>query len=165
MEMADIQSIEKWQELATQIEKVSPLRASIYDTKGIRIADGQGAANKLCPEIKATSKGQAFICAVAHMNLATIASNTRKPVVEECDAGMIKIVVPVFFKEEYIGAIGGCGLLAEDGEVDTFMIFKTTEIPEEKIAPLAEDIGRITPQKIDEVTDFIQSRLKEILSH
>ncbi len=163
MEMADIQSIEKWQELTIKIEQMSPLRASVYDTEGIRIADGHGAVNKLCPEIKATPKGQAFICAVAHMNLAAIARNTRRPIVEECDAGMIKFVVPVFFKEEYIGAIGGCGLLAEDGEVDTFMISKTTDIPEEEIDPLAEDIGRITQQKIDEITAYIQLRLKEVL--
>lgn len=162
MELTGLQSIEKWRELLLQIEESAPLRASVYNTKGIRIADGQVTANQLCPEIKATDKGQAFICAVAHMNLATIARNTRKPVVEECDAGLLKIVVPVFAGTEFIGAVGGCGLLSEDGEVDDFMISKTTAIPEEKIEALANGIGTLSTDQIEKLIDFIQTRIDKI---
>ena len=164
MELTDILPIEKWQELVTQIEHLSPLRVSVYNVDGIRIVDGQGSANDLCPAIKANPKGQAFICAVAHMNLATIARNTGKPIVEECDAGMLKMVAPVIVKDQFLGTVGGCGLLTEDGEVDTFMISKTTGISEEEINALSSGIGRLAQARIEALKVFIQSRIDEIVS-
>ena len=163
MELTDLQSIEKWQELVAQIEAMSPLRASVYNINGIRIADGDVAANRLCPEIKATDKGQAFICAVAHMNMAIIARNTHKPVAEECDAGMIKIVVPVIVQNKFIGAVGGCGLLPKHGEVDVFMVSKSTDIAEEKIEALSHGIGTINPDQIEKMTTFIQAKVEDIV--
>ena len=163
MKLTDLQSIEKWQELIAQIEALSPLRASVYNESGIRIADGHGTVNKLCPEIKATDKGQAFICAVAHMNMATIARNTNRPVAEECDAGIIKILVPVFVKNKFIGTVGGCGLLPEQGEVDTFLVSKATDIAEEKVEALSKDMGILSPEQIEKTTAFIQSKVEEII--
>lgn len=163
MELTDIQPLEKWKELVAQIESQSPLRASVYNTRGIRVADSQTAANRLCPAIKATDKGQAFICAVAHMNLAIIAKNRRRAVIEECDAGMLKIVAPVFVGDEFIGAVGGCGLLAEDGEIDAFMIAKTTQIDEQRIETLAEGIGLMTTDQAAALADFMETRIAELI--
>jgi ligand-binding sensor protein len=39
-------------------------------------------------------KGISFICAVANMNLASQVKLSGKPIIEECDAGLIKIAVP-----------------------------------------------------------------------
>ena len=163
MKLTDLQSIEKWRDLITQIEAMSPLRASVYNQSGIRIADGHGAVNKLCSEIKATDKGQSFICAVAHMNMATIARNTHKPVTEECDAGIIKILVPVIVNHKFIGTVGGCGLLSEEGEVDTFMVSKTTDITEEKVEALSKGMGTMSPTQIKKITAFIQSKVEAII--
>jgi ligand-binding sensor protein len=164
MELTDIQPLEKWTELVAQIESQSALRVSVYDTRGIRIADGQGAANRLCPEIKATDKGQAFICAVAHMNLARMAKNQRQAVIEECDAGMLKIVVPVFVEDEFIGAVGACGLLAADGEIDAFMISKTTQIDEDRIEALAQGIGSLTGDETAALAALIETRIADLVS-
>lgn len=164
MELSDLQPIEKWQDLVMRIERLCPLRASVYNTEGIRIADGQGIANRLCPEIKAHDKGQAFICAVAHMNMAAMARHTREPVVEECDAGLLKIVVPVFVMDEYVGAVGGCGLLAEEGEIDGFMISKTIGMAEEKIEALANGITTMTAGQAENLTAFIQEEIDKIVN-
>jgi ligand-binding sensor protein len=164
MELTDIQPLEKWKQLVVQIESHSALRASVYDTRGIRIADGQGAANRLCPAIKATDKGQAFICAVAHMNLARMAKNQRRAVIEECDAGMLKIVVPIFAADEFIGAVGACGLLPADGEIDVFMITKTTQIDEERIEALAQGIGSLTSDQTAALAAFIETRIADLVS-
>jgi ligand-binding sensor protein len=164
MELTDLQPIEKWRELVMEIERECALRASVYNTEGIRIADGLGVANRLCPEIKAHDKGQAFICAVAHMNMAAMAAHTRKPVVEECDAGLLKIVVPVFVKDEYLGAVGGCGLLAEEGEVDAFMISKTIDMAEEKIESLANGINTMSADQAEDLAAFIQAKIDKIVN-
>ena len=81
--------------------------------------------------------------------------------IEECDAGLIKIVVPIFVGDEFVGAAGGCGLLmAEDGEVDDFMIHKTTEMPETRIAALAEGIGTITASQVKSLSEFIRDEVQ-----
>ncbi len=162
MELTDIASIEKWVELEKEINRKSGLCANVFDTKGIRITDFQNWPNKLCPEIKATDKGQSFICAVAHMNLTAQAKRTKKAVIEECDAGLVKIICPIFVKDEFIGAVGACGLLPDDGEVDTFLINKITEIEEEKLDSLSYNIPCISTQHSENITYFIKGEIDNI---
>ena len=163
MKLTDLQSLEKWAELEKAIHRKSGLRSRVYDVDGVGITDKTEHANKLCPEIRATSKGLTFICAVAHQNLAAMSRNTRKPVIEECDAGLIKIVVPIFVGDEFVGAAGGCGLLMADGEVDDFMINKTTDLPEDRIAALIEDLGTITLAQAAELTAFIEREIQRVI--
>ena len=97
------------------------------------------------------------------MNLAIIAKNTGKSVIEECDAGIVKLVVPIFADDAFIGAVGACGLLLDDGEADTFMVHKTIGMDEAKIENLAEDIGSIAIRKVENIRDYIENRLEEIM--
>lgn len=164
MELTDILPIDKWIEFEDDIRQRSGLVASVYNTKGIRITGQHHWSNRLCPAIKATDKGQAFICAVAHMNLAIIAEKTRGPVIEECDAGLLKIVVPIFAGDKFVGAAGGCGLLLEGGEVDSFMINRTTGISEEEIETLSTDIATIDQQQAEKLAGYIEQRLADIMT-
>ncbi len=165
MRPEELLPIEKWAELEKKIAEKTELSASVFDIDGIRIIENIKWSNKLCPVIKATDKGQSFICAVAHMNLAIIAKNTGKPVIEECDAGLVKMVVPIFSENEFIGAVGACGLLLDDGEVDTFSVNKITEIQEEKIEALAKDIPVISSKKMNELADYIKRFINSELQH
>ena len=119
MKLTDICPLEKWVELEQDIHDRFNIDSNVFNIDGIRISEHKAWVNKLCPAIKATDKGQSFICAVAHMNLATMAKNSSKAVVEECDAGLVKIVVPIFANNTFIGAVGACGLLMQDDEVDS----------------------------------------------
>jgi len=163
MKLTDLQPLEKWIELEEAIRERSGMRASVYDTDGIGITGKSQHANDLCQEIRATGKGQTYICAVAHQNMAVMAQNSRFPVIEECDAGLIKIVVPIFVGDDFIGAAGGCGLLMEDGEVDDFMINKTTDLPEEKIAALAGSVATITPQEAEILAAYIAGEIDRVV--
>ena len=161
MKLTEIQPLEKWAELEDAIREKSGMRARVYDVDGVGITDQSANANQLCAELRKTSKGLTFICAVAHQNLAAMAQNTRQPVIEECDAGLVKIVVPIFVGDEFVGAAGGCGLLkAEDGEVDDFMIHKTTEMSEARVAELAEGIATITASQVKALADFIAEEVQ-----
>lgn len=159
MKLTDVQPTEKWLELEEEIYRRSGMRASVYDVNGVGITGKSRHANELCAEIRTTGKGQTYICAVAHQNMAAIAQNAKKTVIEECDAGLIKIVVPVFVDGEFIGAAGGCGLLPEDGEVDEFMINKTAELPEARITELTATVGTITMKAAEELAAFIKARI------
>ena len=164
MNLTDIAPQERWLELEQEINRRSGLDANVFNVTGYRISECKNWANKLCPEIKATDKGQSFICAPAHMNIAIMAMKTRQTVIEECDAGLVKLVVPIFFAEEFVGAIGACGFLLDDGEVDSFLVNKMTDIDEEKIEKLAAGIPSITTEKAESLGRYITEQVESILS-
>lgn len=164
MELTDLLPLDKWVELEKEINRRSGLNATVFDINGTRITDFKKWANNLCPVIKANEKGQTFICSSAHQNIAAIAQKTRKPVVEECDAGMAKIVVPVFVNDEFLGCVGGCGLLlGDEGEVESFLVNKATSIDEEEIERLAKKIGHISMKDAETLGAFMAEEVKKIV--
>lgn len=164
MQLTDIMPIEKWAQLESELAETYHFQSSVFNTEGIRITENMNWSNSLCPKIKSTEKGQSFICAVAHMNMSNQAERTKEKVVEECDAGLLKLVVPIIHKDEYLGVIGGCGLLAEDGEVDEFAINKITDMAEEKIQGLSADVQTITDETAKAACEFIENRIKQVLT-
>lgn len=164
MKLTDMLPLEEWVEFEKGIHRRYGMDVNVFNTDGIRISDFKQWVNKLCPAVKATDKGQSFICAVAHMNLATQARQTRKPVIEECDAGLVKIVVPIFLDDHFIGAVGACGLLLDEGEADTFLVNKITDIDEERVELLSADIGRISSQKAEALAGDVSERIAKIVA-
>ena len=163
MELTDIAPLETWRELEQRINERSGLNASVFNVDGIRITDFVKWANSLCPEIKGTEKGQSYICSVAHQNLAAQAVKSRKPVIETCDAGMLKLVVPIFVNGDFLGVAGGCGCLERKEDIDTFMINKTTGINEEKLVKLSEDIPFMTRDEAATHAIFIEDEINRLL--
>ena len=163
MTLLDILPIEKWIGLEKEINKRSGLNASVFDAKGIRITDFKKWANRLCPVVKANEKGQSYICAVAHQNAANQAKKTRGPAIIECDAGLAKVVVPIFVDDEFLGVAGGCGLLQKGSEVDNFLINKTTGIDVGEIENLSDDIATISIAKLKAVIKYIEKELEWIV--
>ena len=163
MKLTDIASLNRWLGLEQKINERSGLNASVFNVDGVRITDFKRWANKLCPLIKADEKGQNYICAVAHQNIAAQARRTRKPVIAECDAGLMKLVVPIFINGEFLGVAGGCGYVLGNGEVDTYMVNKTIGIAKEKLTNLSDDIPVMTPEQAQSHTEFIQSEIDQII--
>lgn len=163
MKLTDIYPLDKWIELEEELSNRSGLSANVFDTDGIRISDFHMWPNRLCPAIKGTDKGQSFICAVAHMNLAEQAKQSGESVIEECDAGLVKILVPVFVNSDFIGAVGACGLILDDGEVESFLVNKITEIDEEKVERLSEGIGVISSNQAESLKTYIEGEVKKIV--
>ncbi|MGD8739577.1 MAG: PocR ligand-binding domain-containing protein [Desulfobacterales bacterium] len=165
MKLTDLAPLEKWMALEKDIHKKSGLDVNVFDTKGYRISEFKNWANRLCPEIKATDKGQSFICAPAHMNIATLAMRSKQPVIEECDAGLLKLVVPILLNDEYVGAVGACGFLLDDGEVDSFLVNKMTDINEDKVERLAEGIDSITTEEAEILAQYIEDQIAAIVTN
>ncbi len=163
MQLTDICSLNQWVAFEKRIHDRFGIDINVFNPEGIRITDHKAWVNRLCPAIKATDKGQAFICAVAHMNISGEARRTRQSVIEECDAGLIKLVVPIFFQDEYLGAVGACGLRFEDGEVDPFLVHQIAGIPEETVEELASDIGVMPRQKATELAQTIESEIQALI--
>jgi ligand-binding sensor protein len=164
MELTDLLPLEQWKAFEKQITDRSDLDVNVFNTGGIRITDYKNWANRLCPAIKATDKGQSYICAVAHMNLSAQAKHTQKSIIEECDAGLVKIIVPIFVKNMFIGAVGACGFLLDDGEVDPFLINMTIGMDEKEIERLSAGIDTISSGKAQSLILYIEDKISTIIS-
>ena len=163
MKLTDIAPLDKWLELEQKINNRTGLNSSVFNIDGVRITNYKKWANKLCPIIKADEKGQNYICAVAHQNIAAEAERTHQPVIAECDAGLMKMVVPIFINGEFLGVAGGCGYILGNGEVDTFMVNKTIGLADEKLKNLSDDIPVMTSEQAQAHTGFIQKEVDQII--
>jgi len=164
MELVDILPVDKWLEFEKDIFDRSGLASNIFNVNGIRITDYKVWVNQLCPAIKADDRGQSFICAVAHMNIAGMAKERNEPVAGECDAGLLKLVVPIYVNGEFLGAVGACGLLPEDSDIDSFMINRTIEMDDDKIVELTGHIKRISSDEVEKLAKYITERIHTIVN-
>ena len=163
MNLTDLAPLAAWRALEESFHENFGLDINVFDTKGYRITDVKNWVNRLCPAIKATDKGQSYICAVAHTNLAAMAEKSRHPVVEECDGGLMKFVVPIFVDDQFIGVVGGCGVLLEDGEVDSFLINRTTDMEEAQVEQLAEGIPSISREAVQDFIGTVGQRINQLV--
>ncbi len=165
MKLTDILPLKKWEELEKEINRKFGLNASVFDKNGIRITDYKKWVNSLCPVVKANKRGQSYICSLAHQNIAGEAAKTRQPVVGECDAGNVKIAVPIFVGDEFLGVAGGCGRIINGNKVEFFLVNKLTGIDQEQIRKLSEDISPMTSEDSEKIVGFIKDRVVEILGN
>ena len=164
MRMTDLVPLEGWAALEQEIHERFGLNARVYDERGFSFTGHTTWGNRLCPAVKATPAGVSAICSVAHTALAAEAKANKKTVVEDCDAGLLKICVPVFKEEEFVGVVGGCGLLSPDGEIDAFMVEKAAGLSEAHTAELAAEVRRLTPERIEEAVRWIEDRVAAIVA-
>ena len=161
MELTDILSEQEWAQFEKELFDRFKINCTVYNTSGVGVTGKPNWCNKLCPEVKANKDSLAAICAPGNQNFMAQAKQTSKPVIGECDAGLVKIAVPIYVNEEFLGTAGGCGLLPEGGEVETFLIEKTTGLSEEKIAELTRELGTMDEEQAGKMADFIDERITE----
>ena len=164
MELTDILSQEEWAVFEKELYDRFHINCTVYNTSGIGVTGKPNWCNRLCPEIKANKESLAAICAPGNQNFMAQAKQTRKAVIDECDVGLLKITVPIFSHDKFLGTAGGCGLLPAGGELETFMIEKTTGMSEEEIAGLCEGMGSMTEDQAHEMASYIENRIAEFMA-
>lgn len=163
MQMTDILPREAWQALEQEIFERYGLNARVYDAKGSTITGQATWCNRICPAIRTRPEGVSAICSVANQALAAEAQASGRPVVGECDAGLLKICVPVMVDGQMVGIVGGCGRLLGAGEVDSFMIEKSAGIGEAEVADLCSGIAAMPEAEAEAVAAELAGRVDAIL--
>lgn len=157
MELTDLMSVEDWVALQYELHDRFGLNADVVNSKGQRLA-GNSWGNELCRKLHDDTKGYGAICSTAGMMFSQMVQQGQ-PFVEECDAGMTRISVPVIVDGEHLGAVGGCGVVAEDGEVDAFSIGMMSDLSEDVISEAAETVTMVSYDNIQKIQEYIESRL------
>jgi ligand-binding sensor protein len=164
MELTDILSVEAWGAFEKELFDRFQINCTVYNTDGVGVTGKPNWCNTLCPEIKANKESLAAICAPGNQHFMAETQRTGKAVIDECDAGLLKIAVPIFKDGEFLGTAGGCGRLPEGGEVDTFMVHKATGMTEEEVAGFCQGIAAMSEAEAGEMARFIEERLSQYLA-
>ena len=162
MLMTDLLTKEQWLELEKTLHNDWGVNACAYDAKGMTFTGYKNFVNPLCAEIKSHPEGIQAICSVAHQHMAKQAQASGKTVIEQCDAGMLKVCTPIFSNGEFVGIVGGCGRVPDDSEVDTFTVHKAINIPLENVDELAKDVPTISMRKAQEMGAFLENFVTNI---
>ncbi|MGD8369238.1 MAG: PocR ligand-binding domain-containing protein [Desulfobacterales bacterium] len=161
MELTDIGSVEQWSRFEVELFERYAMNCTVYNTAGVGITGQPRWCNRLCPVIKGNPDALAAICAPGNQNFMARARQTHSPVIGECDAGLVKIAVPVFANGDFLGTAGGCGRLPEGGEVETFLIEKTTGLDEAAVRELCAGLVPISAEESRAMAEFIERRIEQ----
>jgi ligand-binding sensor protein len=159
MELTDIMSTDAWEKFEKDLFERFSINCTVFNAQGMAVTGKPNWCNRLCPEIKANKNSLAAICAPGNQYFMAQAEKTKKPVTAECDAGFIKIAVPISVNGDFLGTAGGCGLLPEGGEVEAFIVEKSLGMAQEEIAERCKGIQTMSPDQAEEMVAFIERKL------
>lgn len=164
MELTDIATLEEWMQLEKDLFDRFQMNCTVYSSSGVGVTGKPHWCNHLCPKIKGNQDALSAICAPGNQNFMAQAEHTKKPVIGECDAGLVKIAVPVFVNGEFLGTAGGCGRLPEGGEVETFIIEKTLGLKKSEIKDLYDGLDPMTKEQAENMAGYIETRISQLLA-
>lgn len=160
MQLTDILPLDELLSFQDEVNRTFGTGPAIYDAEGKQATRYECEGNVVCQAIRDTQDGGIQICARSHQTIMAMAQRKRDTVIEECDAAMVKVIVPIFAGEEFLGAAGVCGLLWHDEEVDAFYVSKVTGIPEADIEEMARATKRLTHEEAEKIAEFMAERIK-----
>ncbi len=163
MELTDIVSMDTWEKFEKGLFDQFSINCTIYNAQGMSITGKPNWCNRLCPEIKANKNSLSAICAPGNQYFMAQAAKTQKPVIAECDAGFIKIAVPIFVNGDFLGTAGACGLLPEGGEVEEFIVEKSLGMAQEEIVARCQGIPTMSPDQAEDMVKFIEKELSRFM--
>jgi ligand-binding sensor protein len=147
--MYDIKSKEQWQQILDRVSQRLGMPSAITDKEN-NVLQVSGRRNSLCSKIRSIEEASSFICSQAQQFMAEEAREKRKPLIDYCDAGMLKLVIPVFSETGFLGTLTACGARIEGQEIEAFLIEKTTKASEAEIEALARHVRDGDRSKISE---------------
>ena len=159
MKPTDIMPVGDWLAFQAEVDRTFGTGPSVYDADGKEATRYECEENAVCQAVRSVADGQTQICARSHQTIMAMARRSRQAVIEECDAAMVKMMVPIFLGDEFVGATGVCGIVWEDEEVDAFYVSKVTGIPEEKIEAHAVNARRLNREEAEAIAAFMSERI------
>ncbi len=146
-------SKEEWIELLDRIALETKMSVTLTDDKGNHILHAHGERCPLCLKIREQKDALTYICSQCNTAMLAEARQALRPVIDYCDAGLSRMVVPVVRDGILIGQVTACGGSPEEEEIDLFLIAKQVGISEEEVESLAVSTPVVYEDKIEAVAN------------
>ena len=154
----DITNRRAWQELLDETHSELGLPVALLDPRNI-ILQSSGERNELCRQIRGRQKALPVICGQSQRFMAKMARTQQTYVVEFCEAGMAKLVVPVLRDQDYLGSITSCGCLLPEKEIEAYLIEKTAGIGLDIVSEMAAKVPICKKEQLQHLAETLFLRL------
>ncbi|HTZ53128.1 MAG TPA: PocR ligand-binding domain-containing protein [Spirochaetia bacterium] len=158
MKLQDLFTVEEWDRLLGSFKTVIGIAPITLDAAGNAITSPCFTC-EACRMIKSTAEG-ARRCKEGHVRMVAEAKETRKALVKVCHAKFLKITIPIFDGNEFLGVTGGCNVFPENAPADA-----------EFLRGLAQEIGVDGDQLVKEASKarkvsnaIIESQIQTMVS-
>lgn len=154
MEPRDVMDDAAWEALLTEVADEALMRVMLTDREG-SVLMAVGKLYPICKEIRDRPESLTTICSQTASAMLAQVRHTLEPVVDECEAGMLRIAVPIVRDKELVGQVTACGRVPHGGAIETFLVSRAAEIPEAEVVHMARISPFVTEQYAREVADRI----------
>ncbi|HYH03513.1 MAG TPA: PocR ligand-binding domain-containing protein [Bacillota bacterium] len=128
MQLTDLFTKEEWDKVLGVYKTVLGIAPITFDAMGT-VINTPVFTCEACRLIKGTQEG-ARRCSASQGQMVAKTKVVKAAIVEECHAGFTKVVIPIFYGEEFLGVTGGCN------------IFRENQVPQEAFyLKLAKELG------------------------
>ncbi len=154
----DIMSEAEWGALLEEMVGETLMASMLTDDQGAMLLS-RGERYPLCDRIRSDSSSLAAICSQTNRAMLAVVRSTLTPVVEECEAGMVRIVIPVVHDGQLVGQVTACGRVAMGSSVETFLVAQTLGMQEADVVDLASHIPAVTLGDAQVIAQRFHARL------
>jgi ligand-binding sensor protein len=139
MSVKSIRSDAEWTELLSELYSQTGMVASLTDPDG-KILMNVGERNSLCSRVRENPESLKFVCSQTASAMTSQLLAMRQPVIDVCEGGLWRLVVPVLLNGKVVGQVSACGLAVAGEEPDSFVLSRQLGESEEQINNLLTDL-------------------------
>jgi ligand-binding sensor protein len=159
MTALDLSNNEQWDPILEEFARETRMTACLSDETG---SHPRCCSERypLCAAIRENQTATTFICSFANTAMMAVVKKTGRPEIDICEAGLIRIVVPIIRNGRFAGQVFACGLASEEEELNSFLVARHLNIREEEVVELAKS----TPFGSIERLKLLADRLFHVLN-
>ncbi|HVO40278.1 MAG TPA: PocR ligand-binding domain-containing protein [Spirochaetia bacterium] len=165
MKLQDIFAVEEWDKLLGSFKTVVGIAPLTIDAEGGAVTSPCFTC-EACQMIKSTPEG-ARRCKEGHVQMVKEARESRKALIKLCHAKFLKVTIPIFKGDEFLGVTGGCNIMPENAPADdTFFHTLASEIGVngDDLARAARKAKRVRSAIIEMQIQTLMLRIKTKMS-
>jgi ligand-binding sensor protein len=138
MKPTDLKTDAEWDALLREFSSDCGMAVLLTDDKG-EVVRESGERFPLCTAIRNNDGAATFICSQTNTAMLQTVRAELQPVIDICEAGLYRVVVPIVRDGSLVGQVAACGLAPEDEEFDPFLVARVLEIDEDEVVELFGD--------------------------
>jgi len=155
----EIRDRDGWSAILGEIAAELGMVATLVDPQGMILLH-EGEYPETCLRVRRRPQSLTFVCGQSSQALMKQAERSRGPVVELCQIGLCKMVIPIFSGDRFIGAVASCSRALVGEELDPFLLSQELGIGEEEARGLLASSGEVEEERVWEVARRWAGRLR-----
>lgn len=157
----DMMSKDEWHEVLKQFARKTGMVTCLGDPKG-NVIQCCSQRPSLCQAIRSKSEMLTFICSQASTTMTAVTAKTLKPELDFCQAGMMRIAIPIIRDSSMIGQIFACGLASHEEPIEVSLLANQLEVSESEVQKMINSIPVGTEETVEKEADELFAKINPV---